>query len=608
MQQQQQQQQSRGQVNDDENCNPDNNAPYEVGASIGGVYDDLVAPSSKQSQQQQEQYQVTEEESNEMFSSSESFITRFGTSMRDRARRLLMSTSQDRHTQDNVGVAVGFPVEQGSTPPHGKSERTMKGGDSAAEADEKDETDTPAKRRRQRHEAELRGEAEEGESAAGTARDSSLVGKALSKIGLRGSLGSARALKTSDDDDDDDDDDIESLERGHAGQGKSVEAGPDPLRGTIVRGIQEKGMKLWINLTAMPAGYGSKEEGEEDGEDDGRTDAETGDDEEEENDDGEEKASERDQLTPGGSKEVELSPSASKEKRKKKKRKVEKSHNARVREGNRFAVRQLFDRGIKGNDGIGSMHKLDEGVLLGLLYLVLAMIGEMYPGGPVYQVGVAVLLLYLLCYHDESSLVVPLKLQKKLNGNTSGKKVPLSDLPYVRRFRDGFMAAKKYEGTLSGMVFKLGDRGIGYYTDVAMGVTDEEAYAMLTSRAAPSTPGGDTGVEMDEVEMFLDGDDDDDPSSPLHASSLRKRREGASLNGLETPSPGEKGKKIGFSPSLSAPIVDGGRRWAKSGILHSPNGTAWWGLASIVLISICADLDFLSSSEGRTREGLRPYL
>ena len=94
----------------------------------------------------------------------------------------------------------------------------------------------------------------------------------------------------------------------------------------------------------------------------------------------------------------------------------------------------------------GLIHTLDEGVLLGIAHLALVMLGEVYPGGPVYQVGVAVALLYLLSHPiaplPQSSSKFPTKIttifSKLFNRilteeieNVSGRPFRNVDLPVI---------------------------------------------------------------------------------------------------------------------------------------------------------------------------------
>ncbi len=305
----------------------------------------------------------------------------------------------------------------------------------------------------------------------------------------------------------------------------------------------------------------------------------------------------------------------------------------------------------------GLIHTLDEGVLLGIAHLALVMLGEVYPGGPVYQVGVAVALLYLLAYHDASRMVAPLRLQKKLDAGggrertpeeiaaTAGAAAAASVKQEHRSFRNGFLPAEVYDGPRYGMVFKLGGSGVGYYTDVALGFRDNTVRNALVRRdeeraaaageeaseAAEAAASAEKGVawekDMEEVQLDMNDDDEDEeggrgeeedgPRSPLKSPGLRRRGGGGGGGILKTPSPGGKGVRPGFdstqlSPGDAVAVAVAAARQHREGLaggvlLHSPNGVAWWGLTAVILVAVCGDVDFLTSSVGHTRPAFKGH-
>ena len=51
------------------------------------------------------------------------------------------------------------------------------------------------------------------------------------------------------------------------------------------------------------------------------------------------------------------------------------------------------------------------------------------------------------------------------------------------------------------------------------------------------------------------------------------------------------------------------QHWSACGgvLLHSPNGVAWWGLTAVILVAVCGDVDFLTSSVGHTRPAFKGH-
>jgi len=219
---------------------------------------------------------------------------------------------------------------------------------------------------------------------------------------------------------------------------------------------------------------------------------------------------------------------------------------------------------ILGQRGLVEFHSMHTAVRLALLLLPMAMLAELHPSGPSYQVSVMVALLFLLAYDDS--------FRRKQTRREKRRARELM-LASQRAWEAGknFIPADSFSGTKEGMVFTTRDRGTGYYR--------EGPVTARTSQDVMRDPGADQpGQELEDVDLGLG-----DSQTQL---AMEKTRDS------------DKG------------IVPGEERWGPSRSLlklriRAPNGVTWWSMVGIILISIVGDFAFLSGSLRRGRLGTR---